>query len=88
MDILFEETAVSLCKGYNADQLRELHEKIKILEGEVIHQLDYDSEVQEIIGACCALCLFTSRCQVGRPCDVVLREVGDWGTLVYPFACP
>lgn len=51
LDVLFEESAISLCKGYSLEQLRDLHEKIAVLASEVVHQLDYDSEVQEIIGA-------------------------------------
>jgi hypothetical protein len=50
LDILFEESAISLCKGYSLEQLRDLHEKIAVLSSEVVHQLDYDFEVQEIVG--------------------------------------
>jgi len=51
LDLLYEETPAQLIKGYSNDQLRELHEKIKDLESEVVKALEYDSEVQEIIGA-------------------------------------
>jgi len=51
LDLLYEESPSHLLKGYSNEQLRELHEKIKDLESEVVKSLDYDNEVQDLIGA-------------------------------------
>lgn len=51
LDIFFEESPHSLLKGYSSDQLRDLLDKIKDLETAVDRVLDYDNEVQEILGA-------------------------------------
>jgi LSD1 subclass zinc finger protein len=50
LDVFFEDTH-SLIKGYSSEQLRDLLDKIKDLESAVDRALDYDNEVQEILGA-------------------------------------
>jgi len=50
LDVFFEDTH-SLLKGYSSEQLRDLLDKIKDLESAVDRALDYDNEVQEILGA-------------------------------------
>jgi LSD1 subclass zinc finger protein len=50
LDVFFEDTH-ALIKGYSSEQLRDLLDKIKDLESAVDRALDYDNEVQEILGA-------------------------------------
>jgi len=50
LDVFFEDTN-ALIKGYSSEQLRDLLDKIKDLESAVDRALDYDNEVQEILGA-------------------------------------
>lgn len=36
--------------GYSPDQLRELQEKLKDVQSEAIRNLEYESEIREVIG--------------------------------------
>jgi LSD1 subclass zinc finger protein len=51
LDFLFDGPNDSLLQGYTPDQLKELQERLKDLQTEVIRNLDYDNEIREVIGA-------------------------------------
>jgi LSD1 subclass zinc finger protein len=40
-----------LLQGYSPDQLKELQDRLKDLQTELIRNLDYDNEIREVIGA-------------------------------------
>jgi len=52
LDFLFD-TSVSnaLLQGYSPDQLKELQDRLKDIQTEVIRNLDYDNDIREVIGA-------------------------------------
>jgi LSD1 subclass zinc finger protein len=51
LDFLFDSPNDSLLQGYAPDQLKELLERLKDVQTEVIRNLDYDNEIREVIGA-------------------------------------
>jgi LSD1 subclass zinc finger protein len=53
LDFLFEggHNNESLLQGYTPDQLKELQERLKDIQTDVIRTLDYDNEIREVIGA-------------------------------------
>jgi len=54
LDFIFDRPdpgADSLLQGYSNDQLKELQDRLKEVQTEVIRNLDYDNEIREVIGA-------------------------------------
>lgn len=51
LDVLLEYDAQQLVKGYNHDQLSEIHSKVFDLEKELCHALDLDGTIDQVIGA-------------------------------------
>jgi LSD1 subclass zinc finger protein len=50
--LLFESTSNdNLLQGYSPDQLKELQDRLKDIQTELIRNLDYDNEIREVIGA-------------------------------------
>jgi LSD1 subclass zinc finger protein len=50
--LLFESPSNdTLLQGYSPEQLKELQERLKEVQTEVIRNLDYDNEIREVIGA-------------------------------------
>jgi len=56
LDFIFEKgenlpSTEALLQEYSNDQLKELQERLKEIQTEVIRNLDYDNEIREVIGA-------------------------------------